>query len=152
MEQMLAEAMQARVREEPFARKLGMKLVDVAEGYALVEMVCTEEMHNIFQMTHGGAIFSLIDEAFQVACNSHGTVALALNVNVTYHRAPSPGSTLRAEGREVHRTARTGTYRITVADETEQLIATCQALAFRKKDRLPFVPESFTEPFPGQRS
>jgi len=50
-------------------------------------------------MIHGGAIFTLIDEAFEISCNSHGTVAVALNVNITYHRAPSPNSTLRAEAR-----------------------------------------------------
>ncbi|MEE9121048.1 MAG: PaaI family thioesterase, partial [Syntrophobacteria bacterium] len=108
-------------------------------GYALVEMKCTKEMENIFQMTHGGAIFTLIDEAFEISCNSHGTVAVAQNVNITYHRAPSPNSTLRAEAKEVAKTRRTGSYYITVKDEQENLIASCQALAYRKGDKLPFM-------------
>ena len=139
MDRRIKEAMQRQVAGEPFAKKLGLKLIDLDEGYAEVEMVCTQEMENIFQMTHGGAIFTLIDEAFELACNSHGTVAVALNVNITYHRAPSVESTLRAEAKEVAKTRRTGNYYITVKDEKDNLIASCQALAYRMGDRLPFL-------------
>ena len=139
MDAKIKEAMRQQVKKEPFARKLGLDLIEVDEGYAVVEMVCTEEMENIFQMTHGGAIFTLIDEAFEISCNSHGTVAVALNVNITYHRAPSPDSTLRAEAKEVSRTRKTGNYYITVKDDGENLIASCQALAYRKGDKLPFL-------------
>ena len=139
MDVKIKDAMQRQVESEPFAKRLGLRLVDLGDGYAVVEMQCSEEMENIFQMTHGGAIFTLIDEAFEISCNSHGTVAVALNVNVTYHRAPSPTSTLRAEAKEVARTRRTGSYYITVKDEKENLIASCQALAYRKAERLPFL-------------
>ena len=139
MDPKIKDAMQNQVKNEPFAKQLGLKLIDVGKGYALVEMQCTQEMENIFQMTHGGAIFTLIDEAFEVACNSHGTVALALNVNITYHRAPSAESILRAEAREVAKSRKTGNYYITVKDDRENLIASCQALAYRKGDKLPFL-------------
>ena len=139
MDAKIKDAMQRQVESEPFAKRLGLRLVDLGDGYAVVEMQCSEDMENIFHMTHGGAIFTLIDEAFEISCNSHGTVAVALNVNVTYHRAPSPASTLRAEAKEVARTRRTGSYYITVKDEKENLIASCQALAYRKVERLPFL-------------
>ena len=139
MDSKIRDAMARQVVKEPFARQLGLKLIDVDEGYAVVEMECTKEMENIFQMIHGGAIFTLIDEAFEISCNSHGTVAVALNVNVTYHRAPSPQCTLRAEAKEIAKTRRTGNYYITVKDENENLIASCQALAYRKGERLPFL-------------
>jgi acyl-CoA thioesterase len=139
MDPIIKQAIRQQVKQEPFARKLGLTLIDLDEGYAVVEMVCTEEMENIFQMTHGGAIFTLIDEAFEISCNSHGTVAVALNVNITYHRAPSPNSTLRAEAKEVSRTRKTGNYYIKVKDEKDNLIASCQALAYRKEEKLPFL-------------
>ncbi|UCG14995.1 MAG: hotdog fold thioesterase [Deltaproteobacteria bacterium] len=132
-------ALRARVLDEPFAKMLGLHVIDIDDGYAVVEMVATEEMENIFQMIHGGAIFTLIDEAFELACNSHGTVAVALNVNVTYHRAPARASKVRAEAKEVARTRRTGSYHIIVKDEKENLIASCHALAYRKGDKLPFM-------------
>jgi acyl-CoA thioesterase len=90
-------------------------------------------------MTHGGVIFSLIDEAFQVSCNSHGTIAVALNVSVTYHQSPERDATLRAESIEIHRSNKTATYDIRVADNKGNLIASCRALAYRKKNKLPFL-------------
>jgi acyl-CoA thioesterase len=141
MTQTTLAALRKRFEGEPFAKAVGIKLLTVAEGYALVEMTCTREMENIFSMVHGGAIFTLLDEAFQFACNSHGTVAVALNVNVTYHRAPEPESTLQAEAKETHRSRRTASYQILVRDERGRLIASCQALAYRREDRLPFLNE-----------
>ena len=132
-------AIKGRVQKEPYALKLGMRLIKVGPGHAVVEMTPGDETHNIFGMIHGGAIFSLIDEAFQVSCNAHGTVAVALNMTVTYHQSPDPGGRLRAESKEIHRSRKTGTYEIKVTDEKMSLIATCLALAYRKEQRLPFL-------------
>lgn len=144
---MVDEAIQSikrNVQKEPFARKLGLRLIKVEPGYAMVEMEPQEELINIFGMTHGGAIFSLIDEAFEVSCNTHGTVAVALSVTVTYHRAPDQKSRLRAESVEIHRSAKTGTYDIKVRDEHNVLIASCTALCYRKKEKLPFLEKTGT--------
>ena len=122
------------VDREPYARKLGLRLVDCAPGYAQVEMIPTEEMGNLFQMVHGGAIFSLIDEAFQVACNTHGTLAVALGLSISYLKAPTMGVSLQAEAREVSRNPRIATYETTVKDENGNLIATASATAYRKKE------------------
>ncbi len=139
MEETVRKALFQRVREEPFAQKMNIKLIELAKGYSLVEMTFTRDMENIFGMAHGGAIFALIDEAFETASNSHGTMAVALNMNVTYTAAPSPGARLRGEAREVSLTPRTATYHIKVTDESQTLIAICQALVYRKKQRLPFL-------------
>jgi acyl-CoA thioesterase len=128
-----------RTRQEPFARLLKMKVKKVGKGYSLVEMPFTPDVENIFGMAHGGAIYSLLDEAFQTACNAHGTLAVALNVSVTYINSPKPGTLLRAEAKEVSVTRKTGTYMITVMDEDDKVIASCQALAYRKGDPLPFL-------------
>ena len=128
-----------QVDQERYAQKLGLRLITLEPGHAIVEMKPRDDVMNIFGMTHGGAIFSLIDEAFQVSCNSHGTVAVALNVTVTYHRAPDVSSTLRAESTELHISRKTGSYEIKVTDDQNRLIATCLALAYRKKDKLPFI-------------
>jgi len=134
-----------RVEKEPYAQKLGMHLVALEPGRALVEMAVQEDMTNLFDMIHGGAIFSLIDEAFQVSCNSHGTVALALNVNVTYHQPPIKKGMLKAESLELHRSRKTATYEIRVTDEEKNLIASCLALAYRKGDPISFLSHGVKE-------
>jgi acyl-CoA thioesterase len=139
MSDMVIPSIVKQVQKERFARKLGLRLIQVEPGHAIVEMEPQEDLTNIFGMTHGGAIFSLIDEAFEVSCNAHGTIAVALSMTVTYHRAPDQKSTLRAESAEIHRSAKTGTYEIKVTDEHNALIASCTALAYRKKEKLPFL-------------
>jgi acyl-CoA thioesterase len=139
MDQKKKEAYFNRVKEEPFATLLNIRLKDVGEGYALCEMQYTERMDNIYGNAHGGALFSLIDEAFEISSNSHENVAVALNMNVTYMKPPKKDSLLTAESREVNRTRRTASYTITVKDG-DTLIALCQALVYVKGDAIPFLP------------
>jgi len=139
MEKNVKNAIFRKVSEEPFAQKLGLELIELDDGHSVVEMTFTEDVKNIFGMAHGGAIFGLIDEAFETAANSHGTIAVALNMNVTYMTSPSPGARLRAEAKEINITFRTGTYDISVTDDKERLIASCQAVVYRKNKKLPFL-------------
>ena len=141
MDDKVLSAIKRQTEKEPYAQKLGMNLILLELGHAIVEMTPSEGLENIFGMAHGGAIFSLIDEAFQVSCNAHGTVAVALNMTVTYHLPPDKNRTLRAESKEIHRSTKTGTYEIKVTDDKDRLIASCMALAYRKSERLPFLNE-----------
>lgn len=139
MDAKVKEAIFREVEREPFAKKLGMKLVELGKGYSRVEMVFAPDMGNLFGMAHGGALFSLLDEAFETASNSHGTVAVALSMSVNYVMAPSPGCTLTAEAREFSRTRKTANYDIRIVDDQGQLVASCQALVYRKGMPLPFL-------------
>ena len=139
MDDKIREAIFRQVEKEPFAKKFGLKLLDLDVGYSKVEMNFTPDLENIFGMAHGGALFALIDEAFETASNSHGTVAVALNMNITYIAPPPRGSRLTAEAKEFNRTNRTAVYDIRVTDGQGSLIASCQALVYRKGTPLPFL-------------
>ena len=139
MEENVKNAIFRKVSEEPFARKLNLELIKLDDGHSVVEMTFTADLENIFGMAHGGAIFGLIDVAFETAANSHGTIAVALNMNVTYMASPLPGARLRAEAKEINITFRTATYNISVMDDEERLIASCQAVVYRKNKKLPFL-------------
>ena len=140
MDQAVKEAIFRAVRKEPFAQALKMELVALDEGYSAVEMAYDPAaMDNIYGRAHGGVIFALIDEAFETACQTHGTIAVALNVNVTYVTSPETGARLRAEAQEVSKTNKTAAYDIKVTDHKGQIIATCQALAFRTGKPIPFL-------------
>ena len=141
MDNKVKEAIFRKVEKEPFAQKFGIKLLDLDDGYSKVEMKFPPDMENIFGFVHGGALFALIDEAFETASNSHGTVAVALSMNITYVSSPSPGSSLIAEAREFSRTQRTAVYDIKLFDDRNNPIASCQALVYRKGERLPFLNE-----------
>lgn len=140
MDPAVREALFRAVEKEPFAREFDIRLVELEEGFSVVEMTYSSEMmNNIYARAHGGAIFGLIDEAFETACQTHGTIAVALNVNVTYVSSPEAGTRLRATAKEISRTKRTANYDIKVTDMNDRLVATCQALAFRTGKPIPFL-------------
>jgi acyl-CoA thioesterase len=140
MDPKVKEAIYRAVEREPFARALKMELVALDEGFSAVEMTYEPSgMDNMFGRAHGGALFALIDEAFEAVCQTYGTVTVALNVSVTYVSSPEAGARLRAEAREVSSTRRTAGYDIRVTDGEERLMATCQALAYRTGKPLPFL-------------
>jgi len=130
------------VGKEPFAKALNLNLIELELGRSVVEMTYRPDlMNNIYARAHGGALFALIDEAFETAAQTHGVIAVALNVNVTYIRAPEAGETLRAEACESSLTRKTANYTIKVINPKGQLVATCQALAYRTGK-----PVTFNEP------
>jgi len=139
MDEKIREAIFKKVENEPFAQRFGIKLLELDEGYSMVEMKFTQEMENFLGLAHGGALFALIDEAFETASNSHGTVAVALNMNITYLSPPLSEYRLIAEAREFSRTQRTAAYDIKLFDYRNNLIASCEALVYRKGNPLPFL-------------
>jgi acyl-CoA thioesterase len=142
MDEKVKEAIFKKVGKEPFAQKFGIKLLDLDEGYSKVEMKFTPDMENFLGLAHGGALFALIDEAFETASNSHGTVAVALNMNITYISPPPSECRLIAEAREFSRTQRTAAYDIKLFDDRNNLIASCEALVYRNGNPLPFLKEN----------
>ncbi len=139
MSENVFEALRERVKSEPYAKMLGLELVKVEQGYALIRMAFKESHHNIYGRCHGGAIFSLIDEAFQIASNSSGKIEIALNVNVSYMKAPREGDVLTAEAKLVDSSRRISHFLIEVRSAEGELMAVCQAMAYRRDDPLPFL-------------
>lgn len=140
MDEMVKRAIYRAVETEPLAKLLKMELIDLELGRSVVAMTFDpDRMNNIYERAHGGAIYSLIDEAFETACQTHGTIAVALNVNVTYVASPKNGIRLQAEAVEFNRTRKTAGYDIRVTDSKGNLFATCQALAYRTGKPIPFL-------------
>ncbi|MBP8645713.1 MAG: PaaI family thioesterase [Syntrophobacteraceae bacterium] len=118
-----------------FARYVGVELVEVSEGKAVARMKIQEHHLNGVGIVHGAAIFSLADLAFAGAANSHGTVAVAINVNISFLKAVSQGM-LVARAEEISRNPKLGIYSIRVTNEEDELIATFEGMVYRKKDSL----------------
>lgn len=98
---------------------LGMMLLDVGPGYALVTMEVTAAMTNGHETAHGGFIFTLADSAFAFACNSHGDKAVAQHCSVTFLKPGRLGDRLVASAHEVSRTGRSGIYDVQVSSGDE---------------------------------
>lgn len=94
---------------------LGMEILEVGPGLAVLAMTITKNMTNGHGTAHGGYIFSLADSAFAFACNSYGEPAVAAHCAITYLRPGKPGDRLIATACEIARSGRTGIYDVRVA-------------------------------------
>jgi acyl-CoA thioesterase len=124
------------LKNDRFAERANVELLSVSPGHATAKMVLHPHHLNGLNSVQGGAIFTLADYAFAAAANSHGTVAVAINVSITFMKAAATG-TLWAEAREVSKNFKIGSYVVEVKDDQGDLVATFQGLAYRKKDKLP---------------
>lgn len=97
-----------KIERDPFSKSLGIRLVELGEGYSKVVMTVTSDMLNFHGIAHGGAIFSLADAAFAAASNSHGQRALALCMSISYRSPAREGMELVAEAFEESLGGRTG--------------------------------------------
>ena len=137
MDNNFPEILKEKAKNEPYVKFLNIEIIDVKSGYAKVKGKISKEMLNLHGMTHGGFLFSVVDEAFELASNSHGTAAVALNMNITYFLPTFENDEIVAEAKEINRTNRTATYNIKVTSNNN-LVASCQALVYRKKKTLQF--------------
>ncbi len=127
-----------RTQDEPYRKLLDMEVLEIEPGRALVAMDFKPQFENIYGKLHGGAVFSLLDEAFQLACNAHGSIAVALQLSIYYLAPAEPGARLLAEVSEINATRKTALYQAEVRQEDGTRIATAQAQAYRVGRPLPF--------------
>jgi acyl-CoA thioesterase len=105
------EAMMAR---DEASRRLGIELVDQAEGRAVTRMTVREDMVNGHAIAHGGLVFMLADTAFACACNSFGPVTGAASAEIVFVAPARAGDVLVAEAVLRTRFGRAGIYDVTV--------------------------------------
>jgi acyl-CoA thioesterase len=138
----MAETTQEKVRnlineKDKLISCFGMDIIEVRKGSATVRMKVGKDHVNAADVCHGGVIFSLADVAFALACNSHGTLALALDMSISFLKPVPVGETITANCGERYAGKSTGSYSIEVTDSQNKLVAIVKATAFRKG--IPFV-------------
>ena len=130
------DALRRYFNNDKFAERNNIELLAIGPGQAKAKMTLHPHHWNGYGTVQGGAIFTLADLAFAAASNSHGTVAVAINVSISYMKAAKTG-TLWAEARELTRNFKIGTYTVEVKDDAGDLVALFQGMAYRKKDKIP---------------
>lgn len=111
---MPAGAAEAMFEADAASRGLGIELVEVTKGQAVLRMRITEAMVNGHAIGHGGFVFLLADTAFACACNSHGPTTVAAGADITFVRPVYEGDLLVARATERTRYGRSGIYDVTV--------------------------------------
>ena len=130
------DSIKAFFSNDPFARRSNIELLTTSSGYAQSKMTLHADHLNAVGTAHGGAIFTLADFTFAVAANSHGTMAVTINANISFTKSATTG-TLWAEAREISRNSKIGSYLVEVKDDKGDLIAQFQGLAYRENEKPP---------------
>jgi acyl-CoA thioesterase len=96
------------------SRGVGMELLEVGHGTAVVRMRVALPMLNGHSIAHGGYVFMLADTAFSCACNSDGRVTVAAGADISFIAPVREGDVLVATATERARYGRSGIYDVTV--------------------------------------
>src|SRR5512139_3376748 len=122
--------------DDTFARLIGMELVEVEPGLARSRLPVNDQKANIYRMAHGGAIFSVADQACEAAGNSFGEPAVALQQNIHFLAAGKSGDFLEATAKVTHRSNRIGLIEFEVRNQEGLLLAKGQQVFYFKKGSL----------------
>ena len=85
--------------DDPASRALGMALLELGPGHAVVAMTVRPDMVNGYAVCHGGLVASLADSAFALACNSRGVPTVAAGFDVTFLEPAARGRRARGHRR-----------------------------------------------------
>jgi phenylacetic acid degradation protein PaaD len=113
-EELAAACVQVMWDDDSASQNLGMSLVEVQPGRAVVSMPVRADMTNGHNTAHGGFIFALADSAFAFACNSHNVRSVAAACDIVFVKPAHQGELLLAEAVERHRYGRNGVYDVRV--------------------------------------
>lgn len=122
-------------RRDRYAAAAGVRLIDAGPGRAVARMVVRPDHMNGVDVVQGGAVFTLADFAFAVACNTHGPVALAIDVSISF-LAATTGGTLTAEAHEVSRSSRLSRVEVEVRDAEGTRVALFHGTAYVTRETL----------------
>ena len=100
--------------DDAASRMLGMRIVSVGPGTAVVSMTVRADMVNGWDLCHGGLVAALADSAFAVACNSRGTVTVAGGFDISFLESGRLGDELVATADEIAVRGRSGIFDVTV--------------------------------------
>lgn len=117
-----------RMSNVPIVLALGISLVSISEQGEVRMTMDVGDKLNAVGGGHGGAVFSLADQAFAIASNLGPEVQVALCASINYLK-PGKGL-LEAVARKTSETRRTSLYEVKVY-EGEDLIAVFQGTGYK---------------------
>ncbi|HOO72438.1 MAG TPA: hotdog fold thioesterase [Spirochaetota bacterium] len=120
------------VGRDPYASYLGIEVDEVREGYARCSLTIRPEYLNAVDRAHGAVIYALSDQAFAVACNSMGSLALAVNFSIHYIGPAFDGEKIFSEATPVNVSRKISVWNISVYGSQDRLIASGQGVAYHK--------------------
>ena len=129
--------LKAMLKRDRFTEWMGLQIDEFKTGYCKLHFRVTDDMLNGFGSIHGGVLFAASDSAFAFACNSHGTITVALDVSISFTRPANSGDLLKVEAVEVFLGNKIGIYDIRTTNEKGELVSLFKGTAYRTDKEIP---------------
>lgn len=117
------------------SQSLGMRVLAIGPGHAVLSMAVREDMLNGHDLCHGGLICTLADSAFAFACNAYNELTVAAGFDVNLMASARKGDTLTATARELSKAGRTGVYDIAVTNQHGEAVAAFRGRSYTMKGK-----------------
>lgn len=133
-----------RVREVMYAndraaKALGIRILEVGPGRAVLTMRVREDMLNGHDLCHGGLVATLADTAFAYGCNAYNEVTVASGFSIDLIAPGRLGDELTASCVEVAKAGRTGVYDIVVANQRGEHMAVFRGRSYTARGKPVFT-------------
>ncbi len=131
-----SQVVQHMMEHDLFSQWLGIKIIDIKEGYSKITMTIRKEMINGLGIIHGGVAFSMADSAFAFACNNRNVLSVALDTSINFLKPVHVDDVLIAEAKELHNGKSTGLYHITITNQHNHVVAVFKGTCYRTNKTL----------------
>lgn len=117
------ELIEERNTKNAFMALLGIKITDMAEGYAAGEIILGRQHKNLIGTAHGGCIFSLADSVVGAAAVSLGNRSTTVTTDFHYLAPALNNEKLTAEATLIKNGKTIVVFDVAVRDEQNKLLA-----------------------------
>lgn len=119
------------MENDAFSQWLGINVLEVGEGSAVLEFKVKPEMLNGFYILHGGISYSVADSALAFAANSHGIQSVSIETSISHTKPVKLGEKITAIASELSLSKKIGIYNVELINEKNQKIALFKGTVYR---------------------
>jgi acyl-CoA thioesterase len=129
-----AEIVDKMMLHDQLSHWLGIEIIAISAGHAVLQMHVREEMVNGFHIAHGGITYSLSDSALAFAANSHGKKCVSIETSISHTRPVKVGDVLTAEAKELNCGQTLAIYEVVVKNADHKVVALFKGTVLRSDE------------------
>lgn len=116
------DEMKQIVEKNPFAKYIGMELLEVQMGYAFGRISFEKQHENIYGGMHGGCAYSLADTLAGIAASTYGEYVTTVNASMNYLLPVDKTEYVNCRAKVLRHGGKITVVRIEITNDAEKLL------------------------------
>lgn len=121
----------------PFAKYIGIELLEIEEGYAKGRIKLEQKDTNIYGGMHGGCSYALADTLAGIAAATYGSYVTTISGNMNYLLPIKDTTYVNCEAKAVRQGGKVGVYEVTVTDDAGTPLSTGSFTYYKLNQEIP---------------